>query len=406
MKIGLSLLLLCSFVLIGWSQSEVPQQLRTDVVYLASDYLEGREAGKPGEAMAAAYIAWRMEEIGLTPAGTEGGFEQVFDFKFNPNPHATDGEARTGRNVIGFLDNGATHTVVLGAHFDHLGYGAAGSLYTGEPAIHNGADDNASGVAAMLHLAAMLKAGKASGHNFLFIAFSAEELGLIGSKYFTNNPTIPLAEISYMINMDMVGRLNAERSLAINGVGTSPAFRPVLEELAVADIQTVLDDSGVGPSDYTAFYLKDIPVLSFFTGQHRDYHKPIDDSALINFPGLVAVSDYILAVIDALDDKGKLEFTETKNDNQGRQAAAFKVSLGVMPDYVHDGSGMRVDSVIGGRPADKAGIQDGDVIIAIGDLVVEDIYDYMEGLANFKTGETATVKVLRDGEELSFEVTF
>ena len=390
----------------AWSQADIPQQLRTDVVYLASDYLEGREAGTPGEALAAEYIAWRMQQIGLAPKGATTGYLQPFDFKFNPNPHASDGQARTGRNVVGFLDNGAEHTVVLGAHYDHLGYGEAGSLHAGAPAIHNGADDNASGIAAMLHLAEQLKAGKATGHNYLFIAFSAEELGLVGSKYFTNNPAVPLEKISYMINMDMVGRLNEEKVLAINGVGTSPAFRPVLEQLAVADISTVLDDSGVGPSDYTSFYLKELPVLSFFTGQHREYHKPVDDAALINFPGLVAVSDYILAVIEALDEVGKLAFTQTRDDNQGRQAAAFKVSLGVMPDYVHDGSGMRIDSVIGGRPADKAGIQAGDVVIAIGDLAVKDIYDYMEGLSNFKAGETTTVKVLRDGKEMSFEVTF
>ena len=404
---GLQFFVLVLGTIFGLSaQPVVPQQLRADVVYLASDYLEGREAGTPGEARAAEYIAWRMEQLGLAPLGTDGSYEQPFDFKFNANPHATEGEARTGRNVIGFLDNGADHTVVLGAHYDHLGYGAAGSLHAGEPGIHNGADDNASGIAAMLHLAERLQSSRAKGNNYLFIAFSAEELGLVGSKQFTQNPTVPLERISYMINMDMVGRLNAEKTMAINGVGTSPVFRPLLEELAVAGINTVLDDSGVGPSDYTSFYLKDIPVLSFFTGQHREYHKPIDDTHLINFPGLVAVSDYIFTVIERLDGEPKLAFAETNDSGQGRQAAAFKVSLGVMPDYVHDGSGMRIDSVVGGRAAAKAGIQDGDVVIRIGDLEVGDIYDYMEGLANFKVGDKALVKVLRDGEEMSFEVEF
>ena len=249
---GLQFFVLVLGTIFGLSaQPVVPQQLRADVVYLASDYLEGREAGTPGEARAAEYIAWRMEQLGLAPLGTDGSYEQPFDFKFNANPHATEGEARTGRNVIGFLDNGADHTVVLGAHYDHLGYGAAGSLHAGEPGIHNGADDNASGIAAMLHLAERLQSSRAKGNNYLFIAFSAEELGLVGSKQFTQNPTVPLERISYMINMDMVGRLNAEKTMAINGVGTSPVFRPLLEELAVAGINTVLDDSGVGPSDYT-----------------------------------------------------------------------------------------------------------------------------------------------------------
>jgi len=388
--------------------AQTMQDLKTDVVYLASDYLEGRETGKAGEVRAADYIAARFEEIGLTPKGSGGTFFQSFDFKYNPNPHGSNGEAeaRTGKNVIALLDNGAATTVVVGAHYDHLGHGIAGSLHTGEPAIHNGADDNASGVAALLRIAEYLKGGKATNNNYLFIAFSGEELGLFGSKYFVENMTIDAAQVNYMLNMDMVGRLNEERVLAINGVGTSPAWKEVLPKIEVGGIQLKTTDSGVGPSDHTSFYLADLPVLHFFTGQHTDYHKPADDAELINFKGLYDVSDFIIALIEKLDDSGKLTFTKTKDEQQGRQAARFKVSLGVMPDYVYQGEGMRIDGVLDGRAAAEAGFEKGDIIIRIGDTEVKDIYGYMEGLSKFKAGDQTIVVVKRGEEVIEKAVTF
>jgi len=401
------LLVLCMSVGLTMA-AQTMQDLKTDVVYLASDYLEGRETGKAGEVRAADYIAARFEEIGLTPKGSGGTFFQSFDFKYNPNPHGSNGEAeaRTGKNVIALLDNGAATTVVVGAHYDHLGHGIAGSLHTGEPAIHNGADDNASGVAALLRIAEYLKGGKATNNNYLFIAFSGEELGLFGSKYFVENMTIDAAQVNYMLNMDMVGRLNEERVLAINGVGTSPAWKEVLPKIEVGGIQLKTTDSGVGPSDHTSFYLADLPVLHFFTGQHTDYHKPADDAELINFKGLYDVSDFIIALIEKLDDSGKLTFTKTKDEQQGRQAARFKVSLGVMPDYVYQGEGMRIDGVLDGRAAAEAGFEKGDIIIRIGDTEVKDIYGYMEGLSKFKAGDQTIVVVKRGEEVIEKAVTF
>lgn len=383
------------------------QQAKIDIVYLASDYLEGRETGTKGEQLAAEYIVHRFAEIGLSPKGEKGSWYQTFDFDFKTNPHAASGEARSGNNVIAYLDNGAPTTIVIGAHYDHLGMGNFSSLHAGEKSIHNGADDNASGIAAMLRLATELKSGKATGNNYLFIAFSGEELGLFGSKYFVNNPTINLGTVSYMLNMDMVGRLNDEKVLAVYGVGTSPAFRPVLEKIQIAGIKITTSDSGVGPSDHTSFYLKDLPVLHFFTGQHREYHKPADDSQLINYDGLLEVSDYIMAILEQLDSKEKLAFSKTKDEREDDQKVSkFKVTLGVMPDYVHSGTGMRIDAVLDDKPAQKAGIKDGDVVIQIGDLEVKDIYGYMEGLSKYKTGDKTTVKVKRGKEELEFEVEF
>ncbi|MEZ5044825.1 MAG: M28 family peptidase [Saprospiraceae bacterium] len=397
----------CAILTSLFSQEAELQQLKIDVVYLSSDYLEGRETAKKGEQLASEYIAHRFQALGLQPKGDDGSFYHHFDFKHNDNPHATSGgEDRIGRNVVAFLDNGAAHTVVIGAHYDHLGMGGFGSLYTGPPDIHNGADDNASGVAAMLKIAAYLKAGHAKSNNYLFIGFSGEEKGLLGSKNYVNNPTIDLSKVNYMINMDMVGRLNEEKVLAINGAGTSPLWKPAIEKIKVGGITATTTDSGVGPSDHTSFYLKDLPVLHFFTGQHSQYHKPVDDAALINFEGLNLVGDYIIALIEDLDGTEKLAFTKTKDESQGRQASSFKVSLGVMPDYVHSGEGMRVDSVTEGRAGAKAGLLNGDIILKIGDLEIKNIYDYMDGLGLFNKGDTTTIVVLRGKEKKSLQVTF
>lgn len=391
-----------------WSQipSKAVQQIEVDVVYLASNLLEGRMTGEKGEAIAAQYIATRFENIGLLPKGQNGTWFHEFQFHYNSNPHATEGGMEgTGKNVVGYLDNNAPTTVVIGAHYDHLGYGLEGSsLSTGGPEIHNGADDNASGAACLLYLAEYLKNADAKNNNYLFIAFSGEEMGLFGSKRFVDNPTIDLSTVNYMLNMDMVGRLNEEKVLAINGAGTSPIWKEILPEIQVDDIKIKTTDSGIGPSDHTSFYLKDIPVLHFFTGQHTDYHKPSDDSELVNYDGLFSVSRYIATLVNILDKRGRLEFTKTKEEQ--KQGASFKVSLGVMPDYVYDGEGMRIDAVIDGKPAEKAGLEPGDVVIRIGDVDVKDIYDYMEGLSKFNKGDKTIVKVKRKESVVEKQVEF
>jgi hypothetical protein len=385
------------------------QQAQVDVVYLASDLLEGREAGTKGERMAADYIASRFAQIGLKPAGHKGGWFYSFDFKYNPNPHGgPGGEARTGVNVAGYIDNKAKTTVIIGAHYDHLGYGHFGSRHTGEPAIHNGADDNASGTAGLLRLAHHLKnSKKARKNNYLFLAFSAEELGLIGSKMFASDSLFfDKKKANYMLNMDMIGRLNEEKVMVVSGTGTSPVWKETLAAIPNGGITLKTSDSGVGASDHTSFYLQDIPALHFFTGQHSDYHKPEDDAELINYEGILDVTDLMIALIEHLDGKGKLAFTKTKDEEEGRRAASFKVSLGVMPDYVYDGEGMRVDGVTEGRPGEKAGMQKGDIIIGIGELEIKTIYDYMDGLSKFEKGQKTTLKVKRGEQLLELPVEF
>jgi hypothetical protein len=400
------LLLLFVGSLTANAQSDPLLQLQVDVVYLASDLLEGRETGKQGERMAAKYIAHRYEEIGLAPKAYGGSWLQEFEAQYKAHPHAKETETRQARNVIGYLDNGAEHTVVIGAHYDHLGHGIMGSRHTGDPAIHNGADDNASGVALMLQLAEQLKAGRAKNNNYLFIAFSGEEMGLFGSKYFVENPTINLGKVNYMLNMDMVGRLNEEKILSVNGAGTSPVWAEVLEGLSIGGISAVTSESGIGPSDHTSFYLKDIPVLHFFTGQHEDYHKPEDDAELVNYQGLLLTTEYIMALIEELDGDEKLVFSKTKDEQESRRAANYKVTLGVMPDYVFQGEGMKIDGVMDGRTAAKAGIQNGDIVIEMGGTKIDDIYSYMEALSIYEAGDKTTVIVKRGEEKIELEVEF
>lgn len=389
----------------AWSQTALTQ-LRSDVTYLADDKLEGREIGMKGEELAAIFIAERMGSIGLTPKGTDGYF-QTFSRKQEADPHSTttvDTGRVVGRNVAGFIDNGAPNTIIIGAHYDHLGYGHHGSLHAGEPAIHNGADDNASGVAVMLQLAEKLKSGPSS-NNYLFIAFSGEERGLWGSNFFTKEPTLKLEDVNFMINMDMVGRLNTESSLAISGTGTSPVWKNALESLNASQFKLILSESGVGPSDHTSFYLKDIPVLHFFTGQHDDYHKPSDDVDKVNFEGMEKIGNYILHLIKELDDDGKLAFTKTKEEDQA-QKVSFSVTLGVVPDYLFDGEGMRISGVKEGRTASNAGMLEGDIVIKMGKINVTNMQSYMEGLAAFKKGDKTTVVVKRDGKTIKKKVQF
>jgi hypothetical protein len=311
-----------------------------------------------------------------------------------------------GRNVAAFLDHGAARTLVIGAHYDHLGYGDDGSRHRGEPAIHNGADDNASGTAALLELARYYaNQDLYRNHNYLFVAFSAEEKGLIGSKYFADHSPIPLASLNYMLNMDMVGRLSESLSLAISGVGTSPAWPKALAAIQCYGMTTKTSESGVGPSDHTSFYLKDIPVLHFFTGTHSDYHLPSDDSDKINFEGLSLVTAYIASLINELDDEGKLAFSKTQ-DASDAPRPRFSVTMGIMPDYVFDGEGVKIDAVTEGRPASAAGIQAGDVLIQLGERKIRDVNSYMEALSQFKKGDQTRALLRRGSEEVQVEVVF
>ncbi len=402
-----AMMFILSCTSVKWSATDADaDQMLDDITYLASNKLEGRTFGTRGETQAGNYISKRMQRLGLKPMGDNQTWFQTFSVN-KPDPHSVEfaekgaKDAKSGRNVIGFLDHGAPYTVVLGAHYDHLGYGHFGSLHDGGPAFHNGADDNASGVALILEMAQRLQTEKK--FNYLFIGFTGEENGLWGSNYFCKNPTYDLKKVTAMINFDMVGRLR-DQKIAIHGTGTSPVWADLIEQSNTFDLEITSEESGIGPSDYTSFYLVDIPAIHFFTGAHSDYHKPSDDVELINAPGMVVIADMVSELIDNMEAE-KLEFTKTK-DPDPVSTPTMKVTLGVLPDYLYDGVGMRIDGVREGRPAAVAGMEKGDVIIRFNGKEIKDIYVYMEVLGELNEGDKTTLVALRDGEEKEFEIQF
>ena len=336
----------------------------------------------------------------------ESGSQKGFSMDVNVVVNKVE---RTGTNLAAYVDNHAPSTVILGAHYDHLGYGEDGnSLFANagkEHQVHHGADDNASGTAAVLQLAQWVKkTGKKLGHyNYLFLNFSGEELGLYGSKNFVKEQGIDSAHIAYMINMDMVGRLNdTTRFLELGGVGTSPAWGDVVA--MGADFKLKLDSSGVGPSDHTSFYNVGIPVLFFFTGQHMDYHKPSDKAEQVNYAGESEVLNYVKEVVSTMDKANvKPRFTATKQTATGGKRS-YKVSLGIMPDYSFQDGGVRVDGVTDNKPAMKAGIQKGDIITSLGEIPVKGMQSYMEALGKLSPGDKTQVTIIRDGKEMKLPV--
>lgn len=309
------------------------------------------------------------------------------------------------KNILGFINNNAETTVILGAHYDHLGWGDGNSLYDGEPAIHNGADDNASGVAGILELARNLVADTSTGAkpNYLILAFSGEEMGLLGSSFFAENMQDLNLEPRYMINLDMVGRLE-KNYLAVSGVGTSPVWKDLIRERGCNELKIKTSESGVGPSDHTSFYYQEIPVLHFFTGTHADYHKPSDDTEKINFEGEIQLLGFILGLLHETRSMENVAFTPTKDEST--KAPKFSVTLGVMPDYMYEGEGMRIDGVTEEKPASKAGLQKGDVLVEMGEVKVVDMSSYMKALGQFKKGDATEVRYRRNGKEETARVEF
>jgi hypothetical protein len=318
-----------------------------------------------------------------------------------------DANKHTGYNVAGMIDNGKDSYIVIGGHYDHLGYGSNSSRYNGPRAIHNGADDNASGTALVIELAKRIKKEGYTNHNYIFIAFSAEEKGLLGSKAILEQNLFPNDKVIAMLNFDMVGRVDSIKP-AINVIGTGTATEwDSLIKVSDPDIMKLrLSKGGLGGSDQMSFYLKDIPVLFFITGLHSDYHKPTDDIEKINFAGMVDVLYLAENIFASVDNTTGLHFQETQKTEDGDRPKRKGPTLGIIPDHAWGGKGLRVDGVTEGRPASKGGLEAGDIITKMGDFEVTDIMSYMKALSMFKQGETIELKYLRGDEELSTDITF
>ena len=383
------------------------------ISFLAADTLKGRQAGTPGEAQAANYIADHFADFGLVPAGDGDTYFQEFTINMDMlnNPHSNSSkefkdEKKIARNVAGIVEGTEQpdEYIIIGAHYDHLGYGDFGSLYNRDTtSIHNGADDNASGTAGVLELAQYFNRHPIK-KSILFLAFSAEEMGLLGSQHFVENPTIELENSLAMINMDMIGRM-AENKLLIFGTGSADLWSQLITEANADSITINTVPDGTGASDHTSFYNKGIPVLHYFTDTHADYHRPSDDTEYINGEGTDKVLDHIKRMVIALDNLSEDELAYTEAPvTQNRNVTMSGVTLGVTPDYGFDGTGMRITGVRGGGAAEKAGLQGGDVIIKLNGEDLKDIYAYMEILNKLEEGDTSSVTILRDGAEQTFEV--
>jgi hypothetical protein len=316
-------------------------------------------------------------------------------------------------NVVGVLAGTdpvhRNEVVVLGAHFDHLGFGGANSMVPDTVAIHNGADDNASGTAGLLELAELHGTSRTNRRTLLFTFFSGEELGTLGSQYYVAHPTYPLAGTVAMLNMDMIGRLD-QRVLSVGGTGTSPVW-PGLLNVHNADSTFVLkmNPDGFGPSDHASFYGRDIPVLFFFTGTHDDYHKPTDDWEKINYAGEESVVRYVDALVRDLDTLAQrpafVRAQSTASASPGGDGRGFTVTLGIVPDFGESTTGMKISGVRPNGPAEKAGLHAGDVITKMGTKSILNIYDYMGVLGELKAGDQVEVQFLRDGKTLSATAT-
>jgi hypothetical protein len=381
------------------------------VRYLADDGLKGRLAGSDGERCAGDFIAREFERIGLKPGGEHGTFFQSLDLASVLNPHAPGG---TGRNVIGTLEGSDPELkrewVVVGAHYDHLGEGGTpNSLAPGERAIHNGADDNASGVGAVLWVAERLAAGPRPARSIAFVAFTGEESGLLGSAHYIRQPTSGADPIVGMINLDMVGRLNGG-TLLVFGVGTAVEWNALLEPAAArAGVTIATKGDGYGPSDHTSFYLKDVPVLHFFTNTHGDYHKPSDDWDKIDPKGLTAVAS-IVADVAAAAANSRPRLTLKRGAGEPPKpvsgtSGGYGAWLGSVPDFTPVERGVKLSGVTKGSPADLAGIRAGDIVVGLGAHDVADLQGMTDALRAHKPGDIVEVQVLRGAERVTVEVT-
>lgn len=317
----------------------------------------------------------------------------------------------TSQNVVGIVPgNGSLKDewLVIGAHYDHLGMGGSNSnsMVPEVEEIHNGADDNASGTAGVIELAEFYGHIKSADNqrSILFITFGSEEVGLLGSSYFTENPLIPLENIVAMINMDMIGRPE-NNSLIIGGAGTSSIWKDLITAKNTAEFNIIFNDEGYASSDHTPFFLKDIPVLFFFTGAHMDYHRPSDDIELIDFPGLLNVTRLVLSTAEEIiTQPDRPDFIKVESSSHGGGGRGYAVTIGIIPDFAYIGSGLKINAARENAPAGKVGMQTGDIIVEFNSVEILNIHDYMFVLQEINPGDTVPITILRGDNRIELMI--
>ena len=384
------------------------KQPQAAVRYLADDSLQGRLAGSRGERCAGAYLAREFRRLGLEPAGDSGTYFQSLPLASVLNLHFQGG---TGRNVVGLLPGRDAQgpVVVVGAHYDHLGLGGpmSGSLAPDDVGVvHHGADDNASGTAALLEVAGRLAREPRARASILFVAFTGEEEGLLGSNYFGLHPTVPLARMRAMLNMDMVGRLGTGK-LLVYGTGTAAEWPGILATADAGKDSLTLSEigDGYGASDQTSFYSRDVPVLHFFTNVHSDYHKPSDTWDKLDYPGVERVAGLVARVAANVASRpAPLTLIRGAGKPEKADAVAtpgYGAYLGTVPDFTPVEKGVKISGVRGGSPAEKAGLKAGDIIVAFDDTEIKDLYAMTDGLRARKAGDSVRITVLREGQPVT-----
>jgi Peptidase family M28/PDZ domain len=387
------------------------ERVTADLKYLADDRREGRGLGMAGLDSAGQYIAAQFARIGLQP-GEPDGFFQPFtvDSTAPVAAHMSIGGVRT-RNVVGVIPGAgslAGQVIVIGAHYDHLGLGGPFALdpeSTG--VVHNGADDNASGTTALMEIARRLEQRHAANaRTVVFVAFTGEEEGLLGSTYYVKHPVRPLDSTYAMINLDMVGRLGG-RKLTIFGTATAEEFPALLDSVTARDDMPFAGGGdGYGASDQESFYADSIPVLFFFSGMHADYHKSTDDWQKIDFPGLVHIATVASDVAWRLATRpAPLTLVEVARPKAATGGDGYGAYLGTIPDMSESPGGVRLSGVRPGSPADQAGLKGGDILVQLGDQTIKNLYDMTDALRAHQPGETVVVVYLRDGRRIESKAT-
>ncbi len=383
------------------------EYLRNHIEWLAADEREGRLAGTIHEADAANYISDRFLQYGLLPMAERISYIQQFELT-GPIPQLMGVENHISRNVIGAVPGSVypERFIIVGAHYDGQGWGGLISMDSGdEQRIHNSADDNASGTAGLLWLANRFAESPAQS-SVIFAAFSGEELGLLGSRYYVANLEMPKDSVLAMVNLDMIGRLDGGK-VDIFGTETANIWNTLLDRIISDSLSVSRIPAGMGSSDHAAFYEARIPVLHYHTGTHDDYHRSADTSDKINYTGMKWVLEHVEEIIRDLDNylPEEIEFRESTDP---RPAAMRRdgIGLGVVPDYRYEGTGLRIDSVRNGYSGYRAGVQDGDIVIKLGERDIGDIYDYMDFMSGVESGDEYPLIVLRGNRELELAVIF